>query len=280
MNYLYIHVDPSFFPFFFDLFIRIKDRTNLLSVLSLLSWFHLVFHLVFVLSFWTFFSLTCHTHTHTQKKVGSNWLWGCKWLSQPWCVLMLIVHVTNSICTGPSHPTMGLVLWMKWPNSQMAVLILLEATGQCLLVTLLLHPLSSIKALSSQRMDNGLSLCHNQADARTQSQWLVKSHQNKTHKQANTPSEQPRWHSCSHYSQREVFRWGWWAKNGKRNYCIASGWGLGVGVCVSGSPLPTTNSAKPSICAMTVWLLCSHFRCNLHAIWCLPHWWAISNCDI
>lgn len=35
-------------------------------------------------------------------------------------------------------------------------------------------------------MDNGLSVCHNQADARTQPQRLVKSHQNKTHKQTIT----------------------------------------------------------------------------------------------
>lgn len=101
------------------------------------------------------------------------------------------------------------------------------------------------------------------------------------HKQANTPSEQPHWHSCSHYSQQGVFGWRCRMKNGKRNYCISSGWGLEAGggwERVSGSPLPTTNSAKPSICAMTVWLLCSQFWCNLHAICCLPHRWAISNC--
>lgn len=49
------------------------------------------------------------------------------------------------------------------------------------------------------------------------------------HKQANTPSEQPHWHSCSHYSQQGVFGWRRRMKNGKRNYCISSGWGLGAG---------------------------------------------------
>lgn len=78
-------------------------------------------------------------------------------------------------------------------------------------------------------MDNGLSVCCNQADPRTQSWRLLKSHQNKMHKQANTPSEQPHWHSCSHYSQQGVLGWRRRMKNGKRNYCISSGWGLGAG---------------------------------------------------
>lgn len=96
-------------------------------------------------------------------------------------------------------------------------------------------------------MGNGLSVHHNQTETHTCT-LTVKSHQNKTHKQAHT-----RLAATLTQLQPLFTGGGLGMKNGKRNYYISSE------VAASQGPACVTNSAEPSIQLMAGWVLCSRF---------------------
>lgn len=121
-----------------------------------------------------------HKHMHTQKRDEKNWQppeSGCH--DSPG-LFLLIEHVA----TATSHPTGVLVLWMKWPNSQMAVLIwpggqggVYEPSCPCILC----------RPLSPSPPNTWVMAYLYTIIRQTHTYTLtVKSHQKKTHKQAHT----------------------------------------------------------------------------------------------
>lgn len=153
----------------------------------------------------------------------------------------------NAAFTGPPHPNGVLVLWMKWPKSQMTVLIwpgrqdnIYELACPCILCC----PLSP-----STRNAWVMAYLYTIIRQTHTSPLTVKSHQYKTHKQAHT------WLAAALTQLQSLFTggglewmcvclWGWWGgdeKNGKQNYYISCESAASEGCACK------TNSAEPSI---------------------------------
>ena len=155
--------------------VKVWNHSDLNSVKGVYSYNHNVLFCVFL-------SHVSHMHTHKREEKNQLPFGSGRHDSS------FLFHVdctrSNSVHVGHSHPTGVLDLWMKWPNSQMAVLIWLRGQGSVYEPScscILRRPLSP--SPPNARVMAYLYTIIRQTHTYT---LTAKSHQNKTHKQAHT----------------------------------------------------------------------------------------------